>query len=37
VALNEQVEMDRWGLELTRRHGDAEVRDWVNEMKGPAQ
>lgn len=37
VALKEQVEMDRWGLELTRRHGDAEVRDWVNEMKGPAQ
>jgi hypothetical protein len=37
VELKEQIEMDRWGQELKRRHGDAEVRDWVNEMTGSAQ
>ena len=37
VELKEQVEMDRWGQELKRRHGDAEVRDWVNEMTRSAR
>jgi hypothetical protein len=37
VELKEQVEMDRWGQELKRRHGETEVRDWVNEMTGTAQ
>lgn len=37
VALKEPVEMDRWGQELKRRHGDAEVREWVNAMKGTAR
>jgi hypothetical protein len=29
--------MDRWGQELKRRHGEAEVQDWVNEMTGTAK
>ena len=37
VELKEQIEMDRWGQELKRRHGDAEVRDWVNEMTRSAR
>jgi hypothetical protein len=37
VELKEQIEMDRWGQELKRRHGDVEVRDWVNEMTGSAR
>jgi hypothetical protein len=37
VELKEQVEMDRWGQELKRRHGDAEVRDWVNETTRSAR
>jgi len=32
VELKRQIEMDRWGQELKRRHPDVEVRDWVNEM-----
>ena len=37
VELKQQIEMDRWGQELKRRHGEVEVRDWVNEMTGTAQ
>jgi hypothetical protein len=37
VELEEQIEMDRWGQELKRRHGEVEVRDWVNEMTGTAR
>ena len=32
VELEEQIEMDRWGQELKRRHAEVEVRDWVNEV-----
>jgi len=37
VELKEQIEMDRWGQELKRRHAEVEVRDWVNEMTGTAR
>jgi hypothetical protein len=37
VELKERVEMDRWGQELKRRHGETEVRDWVNQMTGTAR
>jgi hypothetical protein len=37
VALDDTVEMDRWGQELKRRHGDAEVSDWVASMKDSAR
>lgn len=32
VTLKEQLETDRWGQELKRRHNDQEVWDWVNEL-----
>ena len=37
VELKERIEMDRWGQELKRRHGEAEVRDWVNQTTGSAR
>jgi hypothetical protein len=37
VELKEQIEMDRWGQELKRRHGEVEVKDWVNEMTATAR
>ena len=37
VEIKEEIEMDRWGQELKRRHAEVEVRDWVNEMKGTAR
>ena len=37
VELKEQVEMDRWGQELKRRHREIEVRDWVNETMSAAR
>jgi hypothetical protein len=37
VELKEQVEMDRWGQELKRRHREVEVRDWVNETASAAR
>lgn len=37
VDLKEQIEVDRWGQELKRRHNDPEVRDWVNEMTAAAR
>ena len=37
VELREQIEMDRWGQELKRRHRDVEVRDWVNETVSSAR
>jgi hypothetical protein len=37
VALDDPVEMDRWGQELKRRHGDPEVSDWVASMKASGQ
>ena len=37
VELKEQVEMDRWGQELKRRHRGTEVRDWVNETMSAAR
>jgi len=37
VELKEQIEIDRWGQELKRRHGEAEVRDWVNAMTSAAR
>ena len=37
VELREQIEMDRWGQELKRRHRDVEVRDWVNETMSSAR
>ena len=37
VELKEQIETDRWGQELKRRHRDAEVKDWVTEMTASAQ
>lgn len=30
AELKQQLEVDRWGQELIRRHGETEVRDWVN-------
>lgn len=37
VALDDTVEMDRWGQELKRRHADAEVSEWVASMKAGAR
>jgi hypothetical protein len=37
VELREQIEMDRWGQELKRRHREVEVRDWVNETMSSAR
>jgi len=37
VDLKEQMEMDRWGQELKRRHRQPEVGDWVNEMTASAR
>ena len=37
VELKEQVEMDRWGQELKRRHREVEVREWVNRTRGAAR
>jgi hypothetical protein len=37
VALDNAIEMDRWGQELKRRHGDAEVDDWVARMRASEQ
>ena len=37
VDLKDQMEVDRWGQELKRRHGQPEVRDWVNEMTASAR
>ena len=37
VDLKEQLEIDRWGQELKRRHAEPEVRRWVNEMTADAR
>ena len=37
VDLKEQLEIDRWGQELKRRHNEPEVRSWVNEMTSTAR
>ena len=36
VELQDQEQAETWGQELKRRHGETEVRDWVNKTMGTA-